>query len=196
MPVLFFVSPEAVAPQETFAGKACCEAGGVAVAQEDAPDERQLTLDLSLFGVALGYAKRTSPSRLVGGELALLGDWVNFTPFAGAHFSQAVAYQARDDYGGEALWEMLSAGMYVRYERSSRWQHEVGAHASLFAHYDDSDDDPGVGVFIGGSYTPTWGTRRFRLRPRVLAGVFWEPDVATEFGINISFLTGRVVFGW
>ena len=98
--------------------------------------------------------------------------------------------------GGEELWEMLRAGVFVRYDGSSRLQHEVGLHTSVYAHFDDSDDDGGVGVFVGGSYTPTWGARWIRVRPRVLAGVFWEPDVATEFGINISFLTGRVVFGW
>ena len=100
LPLLFLASQEPAASQEHYPATSCCQEVVPAEAQDVAPDSRQLTLDASLFGLAIGYARRTSPSRLVGGELGLGGDWVNFTPFAGAHFSQAVAYEERDDYGG------------------------------------------------------------------------------------------------
>ena len=165
------------------------------VVAQPAP-ENQLTLDLNFIGASIGYAKRTGAERYLGVEVGAGGDFLNSMILSGNHFSQEgyLAYEGRDQAGNESLLELVHADFFLRYANSSRWHFDVGVRGSVFAHFDDSDDDPGFGGFAGVFFAPMWGGRRFKAGPRLLVGVFSEGD--PEFGINFQLLTGRGIFSW
>lgn len=161
------------------------------------PKKNQFTLDVTFLGLKAGYARRTERSRFLGASVGLGGDYaLNAMVLAGRHFSQDgwLAYEGRDQYGGEHLWEVLQVDLFVRTDRDGHWQWDVGLHGSVFAHWDDSDDEPGAGSFVGGYIAPMWGGRHLKLGPRLLAGFFSEGRA--EFGINVSLLAGRVLLPW
>jgi hypothetical protein len=160
--------------------------------------DRQLTVDASALGAAVTFAVRAAGERgtFVGFGAGVGGDFVNATLLGGRHFSEDgfTAYEDRDASGGEQLFEIVHVKAFARCCNFSPWQIEYGLRASGFLHSDDSDDDPGGALFVGAEVYPTWGTKRFRVGPRLLVGRMSErrPEVV----INASLLTGRVVFMW
>jgi hypothetical protein len=68
--------------------------------------------------------------------------------------------------------------------------------ASVFFHYDTSDDDPAFPLFVGGYGNLMVGNRWVKVGPRLLVGIFSEGQRTRELGIYLVPLAGRITFGW
>jgi hypothetical protein len=159
----------------------------------------QLTLDLSWIGGTLGFARRVRGERLfLGAEVGLLGDYLNVMLLSGGHFAQdwGLAYDEKDGATGKHLLEIVHAAFFLRHQSSERWQLDFGARASVFLHSDSSDDDPGEATFAGLYGSLMYGSERFKVGPRVMAGLFSEGRRTQEFGLLLVPLTARVTFAW
>ncbi len=165
-------------------------------AQEARRAPNQLSLTAHVGGLTVGYARGVAPDRLVGGELGIGGDWTSVMLLGGRHFGEWIAYEERDAAGDEQLFELGHVGIFVRGVESERWEWDAGARASAFLHFDESDDDPGGGLFVGVYGTLLVGWSRVKLGPRVQVGLFSEGSGTNELGVYLAPLTGRVTFGW
>jgi hypothetical protein len=168
-----------------------------AAAQHRQPDT-VITLDVDVLGGALSYARASGPGRYRGVQAGLGGAFFNRMLVSGRHFADedGPSYEPRDGFVDKELIEILHAGVFHRWDPSGRWSADVGARASVFAHYDSSDDDPGIPLFVGIYANAMMGGRRFRAGPRIMAGVFSEGSSAREFGVYLVPLSGRLSFGW
>jgi hypothetical protein len=137
----------------------------------------QLTLDAGVVGGSLAYARRVSDHRLIGGG-GVGGDFLSYMVLAGRHFAEdsGLAYEPKDGFEDKLLFEMAHLSAFVRHEPSERWQIDTGLRASVFFHFDSSDDDPGGGFFVGGYAGAYYGWRWLKIGPRVLVGRFSEDD--------------------
>ena len=156
------------------------------------------SIDLQPVGAALSFAVPAG-SRLVGLELGVGGNVLEHMIVGGRHFAEdvGVAYEERDVTGGKLLFEVGSASLFLRTRPAERWTLDAGIRASGFLHLDGSDDDPGGGLFVGGYAQPMWGSRRFKVGPRLLVGAFMEQDGldSAELGVHLAALVGRITFG-
>lgn len=167
-----------------------------AVAQRAEPPN-QLTLDATVLGGSIAYARRTGPGAYLGFAAGVGGDFLSAMLIGGSHFAEdwGISYEPKDGAGGELLFEILHLALFRRQTLGSGWETDYGARASVFFHYDDSDDDPGGGLF-GGAYAAfLWGGRHLRVGPRVMAGVF-DDAVANEFGVLLNPITLRLTLPW
>lgn len=157
-----------------------------------AQHRNQVTLDATILGGSLGYARRTSGRRLVGGGIGVGGDFVGYMLLAGRHFAESSgpAYETRDGFTDKLLFEMLHLNAFVRHETTGRWTFDTGARASLFFHGDSSDDDLGAGIFLGGYAGAFYDVGPLSLGPRLLVGGFSEGR--PEFGIFVAPITIRL----
>jgi len=117
---------------------------------------------------------------------------------AGRHFSHedGPSYETRDGFVDKELIEILHAGAFLRRSPSERVSLDVGARASVFIHFDSSDDDPGVPLFLGGYANLRVGNRWVKLGPTLMVGLFSEGSHARELGVLLVPFSGRVSFGW
>jgi len=168
-----------------------------ATAQRRQPDT-VLSLDADIVGGALSYARARAPGRYWGIEAGLGGAFMNRMLLAGRHFAHedGPSYESRDGAVDKDLIEILHAGVFRRWVPSARFSADVGARASVFVHFDSSDDDPGVPLFVGLYANAMVGSPRLKVGPRVLVGVFTEGSSAREFGVYLVPLSGRFSFGW
>lgn len=168
-----------------------------AAAQRRQPDT-VVSLDADLFGGTLSYARALGPGRYWGLEAGLGGAFLNRMVLAGRHFADedGPSYQTRDGAVDKELIEILHAGVFRRWVPSARVSTDVGARASVFVHFDSSDDDPGLPLFVGAYANVLVGWRRVKFGPRVLVGMFSEGLSARELGVYLVPLSGRVSFGW
>jgi hypothetical protein len=167
------------------------------VAQQRQPDT-VLSLDVDVLGGALSYARARGPGRYRGLEVGLGGAFLNRMLLSGEHFADedGPSYQPRDGAVNKDLFEILHAGVFRRWVRSEQVSADVGARASVFVHFDSSDDDPGIPLFLGLYANAMVGGRRLKVGPRILVGLFWEGSLAREFGVYLVPLSGRFSFGW
>ena len=158
--------------------------------------KNEITVDVNFIGATVGYARRTGPKRLIGGALGIGGDALNFMLISGSHFSEdwGLSYEDKDGYQDKFLLEILHLDFFMRHEPGRRWEIDTGIRVSAFFHWDESDDDPGGGLFYGVYSSFLFGSSRFKIGPRVLVGVFSEGD--PEFGIAVMPVAGRIRFGW
>ena len=171
---------------------------GEVIAEPDTAvwDRNQFTLDVNFAGLGVTYARPIRAFRVLGAGVGLGGDALNSMLLSGSHFSQEnrLAYEDRDPYGGEQLLSVAHLDVFTRTDLGLGRYWELGLRGSMFLHWDDSDDDPGFGTFLGLYAAPMLGSDRFHFGPRVLAGFFSEERV--EFGILFELLTGRVLWSW
>jgi hypothetical protein len=66
----------------------------------------------------------------------------------------------------------------------------------VFIHFDSSDDDPALPLFLGAYANLMWGNRWLKVGPRLLVGVFSEGSRSRELGVYLVPLAGRVSYGW
>ncbi|MEW5928029.1 MAG: hypothetical protein AB1941_11130 [Gemmatimonadota bacterium] len=170
-------------------------AAGPAAAQRRVPDHR-FTLDVGAVGASLGYATRAGGDWFAGAEIGGGGDFLNFMVVGGRHFAEQgwIAYEGRDASGDEQLFELGHLAFFARREAGDRFQADVGVRGSVFLHFDESDDDPGGGLFVGPYASLFWGWRHFKVGPRIAAGLFYEDADTREFGVNLAPLTVRISF--
>jgi hypothetical protein len=168
-----------------------------ASAQRRQPDTT-LSLDLDVLGGTVGYARARGPGRYWGLEAGVGGAFVNRMLLAGRHFAHedGPSYEPRDGSVDKELVEILHAGVFRRWVRSPRVSADVGARASMFVHYDSSDDDVALPIFVGLYANAMVGGRRLRVGPRILAGMFSEGGSTREFGLYLVPLSARFSFGW
>ena len=164
----------------------------VHAAGQDGTRPNQVTIDATILGAEIGYARRLSDARLVGAQIGAGGSFVERMLVAGDHFSEGQ---------NDLVFEMLSASAFLRHEPHRRWQIDIGVRTSAFLHFDDADDDPGGGLFYGGYVAAFWGWEHIRVGPRVLFGVFdegvgSEADGAREFGVHIAPINVRAIIDW
>ncbi len=151
------------------------------------------TLDVGAVSLAPGYALRLGGHAFVGLRVGLGPDALNYMIVAGSHFAEGPSYEPKDEYGNERLLEILHLDIYVRLAPSAAWHIDVGVRGSAFLHWDDSDDDPGGGLFFGAVFRPMWGGRKFKVGPRFILGSFSEPR-RSEFGVNVAPVTISLTF--
>lgn len=157
-----------------------------------------LALDLDVVGGGLSYARARGQGGYVGLGAGVGGAFWNRMLLAGRHFSDegGPSYQARDGATDKDLIEILHAEVFRRWVTDGRWSFDAGVRGSVMIHFDSSDDDPGVPLFVGAYGSALWGGRRFRVGPRLLVGLFTEGALAREFGVYLVPVSGRVTFGW
>jgi hypothetical protein len=151
--------------------------------------QKQVHLDLAIAGAAVGFAARTSERTSFGVEIGGGGNWVNYMLIGGNHFAARGAK-------GSSVVELAHATVFVRTRFSERQHLDLGAKASAFLHFDNSDDDPGGGYFIGLNAKYTWAKwRRLNLASEMDIGRYAEPgngkcisgcEGIGEFGINVA----------
>lgn len=168
-----------------------------AVAQRRQPDT-VLSVEADWMGGAVNYARARGPDRYWGAEAGVGGGFWNRMLLAGRHFAHesGPSYQPRDGYLGKELIPLLHVSAFLRRVPSERVSWDVGARASAFVHYDSSDDDPGIPVFLGTFANLRVGNRWVKAGPTLLVGLFSEGSLAREFGVLLVPLSGRVSFGW
>lgn len=83
--------------------------------------------------------------------------------------------------------------MFTRLQPPGRWQYDLGVKAAIDIHSAQVASESEVGGFFGGYIAPMWGGRRFRVGPRLQAGLYWSSPVPT-FGIFVTPLTARLLF--
>lgn len=158
----------------------------------------QFALDAEVVGGSLSYAWGGRDGTYWGVAAGLGGSLLNRMLVAGAHFAHedGPSYEPRDGYGDKDLYELIHLGFFRRWTPPGRWSWDVGVRGSAMVHFDTSDDDPGFPLFVGGYGNVMWGNRSVKVGPRLLVGVFSEAGSATEFGVYLAPLTGRVAVGW
>ena len=166
-----------------------------AAAQRRVPDHR-FTVDVGVVGATLGYATRAGGDWFAGAEIGGGGDFLNAMVVGGRHFSQDgwISYEEPDYSGEENLFELGHLAFFARREAGGRFQADVGVRGSVFLHFDQSDDDPGGGLFVGPYTSLYWGWRHVKVGPRISAGLFYEDADTREFGVNVAPLTVRFTF--
>lgn len=174
---------------------ATTRAGGQEIASDRTPVSH-FTLTAHTLGLTAGYARETRPGVLFGGEIGGGGDILSVMVLGGRHFGEFITFEERDASGGEELIELVHVGAFMRHVSSDRFDWDAGLRASAFLHFDDSDDDPGGGLFVGAYGTAFFGGRHFKIGPRIQAGVFNEGAGTSEFGVYLAPLTVRVTFVW
>jgi hypothetical protein len=159
--------------------------------------DRQIHLDLSVAGIAVGFAARTSDRTAFGVEIGGGGNWLNHMLVAGDHFAPG---------GGKSssLLELAHATVFMRTHFSESQHLDLGAKASAFLHSDSSDDDPGGGYFLGLNAKYNWAKwRRVNFASEADIGRYAEPGTgscisgcqgAHEFGINVAPILVRFTF--
>jgi hypothetical protein len=159
--------------------------------------DKQVHLDLTIAGAAVGFAARTSERTSFGGEIGGGGNWLNYMLVGGSHFVER-------GEKNNSLIELAHATVFMR-TRFSESQHlDLGAKASAFLHFDSSDDEPGGGYFVGLHAKYSWAKwRRLNLASEIDIGRYAEPGYGTcisgcegvrEFGINVAPILVRFTF--
>jgi hypothetical protein len=149
--------------------------------------ERQVHFDVSGIGLNVGFAARTSPRTSFGVAVGVGGNWWNYMVLGGRHFSESngLSYTTKDGSTDKALYELVRGTIFVRRHFDGGRQLDLGLKASGFLHSDNSDDDPGGGIFIGANLTGMWWQwRRLRLGSELDIGAYSEGR--PEFGINVA----------
>lgn len=176
---------------------ACTLLASPATAQRRQPDT-VFSVEGDWIGGAVNYARARGPGRYWGVEAGVGGALVNRMLLAGRHLAHenGPSYQPRDGSVDKELIEILHLATFVRRTPSDRVSWDVGARASVFLHFDSSDDDPGVPLFAGGYANLRVGNRWLKVGPTVLVGLFSEGSLARELGVFLVPVSGRISFGW
>lgn len=165
-------------------------------AQNPLAPQHQLSLDLTIAGLNVGYAVRNSDNTAFGASIGIGGDWTNFMLLGGSHFAESngLSYATKDGATNKSTLELLRVGIFARRHFASGRQLDVGLKASGFLHSDSSDDDPGGGAFIGMNVTGTWLNRRHLSLGSGLDVGRYAENTASEFGVNLLPILARVTF--
>jgi hypothetical protein len=158
--------------------------------------DRQVHLDLTIAGAAVGFAARSSERTSFGVEIGGGGNWVSRMLLAGTHFGEG---------GGKdgSLIELAHATVFVRTHFSESRHLDLGAKVSGFLHSDSSDDDPGGGYFVGLNLKYNWANWRLNLGSEMDIGRYAEPGTGScisgcngvrELGISVAPILVRVTF--
>ena len=149
---------------------------------QEAARRNQLTLDASILAGGMSYARMTRSGRLVGAGAGL-----------GTEFSIRLVSGER---WGQTSAELLHVEMFTRLETPGRWQYDLGVRAAADIHsqavHGQSGSEQDFGGFLGGYIAPMWGSRQFRVGPRLQSGFYWSPHPSP--GIGITPLTARFLF--
>ena len=171
-----------------------CSSSALAQAPRSLVPERQVHVDLTIAGAAVGYAVRASERTSFGVEIGGGGNWVNYMLLGGDHFKQSEG----------SLIELAHVTVFVRTHFSEAQHLDLGLKGSGFLHFDPSDDDPGGGYFVGLNAKYSWAKwRRINLASEIDIGRFAEPgsgtcisgcEVVQEFGVNVAPILVRFTF--
>jgi hypothetical protein len=158
-----------------------------------------LSLDVDFIGGAVSYVRsREEPDAPYWGmEFGLGGPFWSRMLLAGRHFADedGPSYEARDGAEDKHLIEGVHLAL-LRRRATDRSHWDLGIRASAFFHFDSSDDDPGIPLFVGGYTSLLLGNRWIKVGPELLLGLFAEPHSRGELGILLAPLTGRISMGW
>jgi len=154
------------------------------LAAQEPARRNQLTIDASILAGGLSYARMTSPDRLVGAGAGV-----------GTEF---YVRMVRGEKWGQSSAELVHVETFARLETPGRWHYDLGLKVAADIHsqavHGGSASEQEFGGFLGGYIAPMWGWRRFRVGPRVQAGVYWSPH--PSFGIGVEPLTARFLFNF
>lgn len=174
-----------------------CVCARPCLAQSGVPEAplRQVHVDVTLAGLSLGFAARSSAHTSFGAALGVGGNWWNYMVLGGRHFAESngLSYQPKDGSTGKSLFELGHATVFVRRHFDAGRQVDVGLKASGFLHSDSSDDDPGAGTFVGLNVTGVWWQwKKLRVGSEIDVGRYSEGRA--ELGVNAAPLLLRVTF--
>ena len=161
-----------------FVASALMLAAGPAGAQE-AARPNQLTLDASVLGANVTWARRTGPSDLLGVMLGAAGLWAASEHFGGDHF---------DD--GDLLG-LGHGGGFWRHEAGEHFEIDVGIQIGAVLH--GGEEGNAAMALMGGPYVqPMVGWRNFKVGPRLIGAYVWEGSDTDAIGLVVDPLTARV----
>jgi hypothetical protein len=165
-----------------FSALALAVGAAPAAAQRRQPDS-MFSVDADWLGATVGYARARAPGRYGGVEAGLGGSFLNRMLLAG------------EGYVDEELVEMLHVAAFRRWTPSPHLSWDLGVRTSLFVRQDSWGDDSRFPLFAGLYASLMAGTRRVKVGPRVLVGVF--PAISgTGLGVYLVPVSGRISFGW
>jgi hypothetical protein len=95
--------------------------------------------------------------------------------------------------GGKKSTEVAHVELFTRLAPAGRWQYDVGVKVAADIHSAQVASEAEVGGFLGGYIAPMWGSRHFRVGPRLQAGLYWSSSGPTV-GIFVTPFTARVLF--
>jgi hypothetical protein len=152
-----------------------------------AQDERQITVEASVFRGTVGYARAVSRVVLVGAE-------------AGFGFPQIdrTLHPTEERWYGEARFsEFLHVGGYLRHQVAARWSYDVGARAGFVDLWSCVASDCWPGTFVGAYVQPMFGNGRWSVGPRVTTGWVAEAQDGGDktFVVSLAPLNVRLTLG-
>ncbi len=196
---LVICMPDAAFPQESDPGKIHSEEGSPGSGSQGAVDQTgiQWTIDLAALMISPGVAWSIGPDWRVGAGIGIGDDLLGFMAVGGYHYSEPNwwSYEDRDGATDKDLFDILHIKVFARVEPRTRWHLDIGLHGSVFLHGDSSDDDFGSGVSVAAYALPMYGWRNVKIGPRIAMGYFRGCHDASEFGVKVSPLILRIVFG-
>lgn len=153
------------------------------------PARAEVTLDAQVFGGAVGYARRVSPTSMLGAEFGIALPQVVFTlqPATGAD-------------GSPELEEFLHLALFARMAPTDRLSLDVGVRGGVADLWGCTVSDCWPASMIGAYVQPMLGGRRFRIGTRLTAALVGEsreggPDSST-FAVAITPVLFRLVVPW
>jgi hypothetical protein len=155
-------------------------------------ESNQITIDVPVLAVVIGYAKAATDRSLLGGEVGIGFDALGYTAVAGPHYKEGW------------LWEFLHAAGFWRYQPREFLQIDAGIRASYFIHVscptsgggDDSWSSDEPAGFLGGYAGIYVGSRHIKFGSRVLVGDFFGCSKDPEFCVHLMPLTVRFMIPW
>jgi len=119
----------------------------------------EITIDVDALSLGVTYARRVTPSVLVGGGLG-----AGLSPLLGKIYASSAHFTSDAQ---TLLLETAAAQGLVRFELSSYFRLDAGARAGLFVH---GGEDFAGGPFVTAFASPAIGRRWFWIGPRFEGG--------------------------
>src|SRR3954470_15853388 len=107
----------------------------------------QVNLDVTAFGLNVGYARQTSDRTSSGFAVGVGGNWLNYMLLAGQQFSTAdgFSYAPKNGAPSRNVFELLHGDVFVRRYFDHGRDIQVGLKASGFL---ASNNDGNPGYFV------------------------------------------------
>lgn len=155
-----------------------------------AAQSREVTVEASLLGGAVGYAHPVAGSTLLGFEVGAALPQIALTLHPG---SDSAA-------GAVDLQEYLHLAVFFRLPLSERTDVDAGLRGGVADLYECTASDCWPASFVGAYVQPMWGGDRFKVGARVLGALVGEspeggPESST-FALGISPLVVRLTVPW
>jgi hypothetical protein len=150
----------------------------------------EVTIEASVLRGAIGYARRASPTTLLGVEVG----------FGFPQIDQTLTPTEEDPEGEPEFEEYLHLALLARFRPTARFEVDAGVRGSVADLWACTASDCWPALFGGAYIQPMFGGSRFKVGARVMAGWIAEsmeggPDEST-FVIGLAPLLVRLTIPW